>query len=337
MSKFRLTTWNVQNLFRPASGDIAARGLYRQKLAALAQVITEVAPDVLALQEVGGDDALSDLQAAVGADRYDHRAIGRADARGIACAVLSRVRFDVKPADIDEFPEHVRSLGLRELDGQPLTRMGRGGVHVRVTRAGFTADVIVVHLKSKLLTFPGGLFTTNDEALRSRVAAQALARRAAEAACVRNKVNELRDAGRAVAVLGDLNDGAAAATTEILYGPTGSKIETRGFHMADAGDVQRLWNLSGLIPAERRFSRVHAGHGEMLDHILVSEEFLPHEGAVVELGASATALQRRRLPVYLDARVEGLRSIGDDPQREQTEVLPDHAPVSAGFELRAER
>ena len=122
MSGLRLTTWNVQNLFRPAAGDSAARAVYKQKLSALAQVINELAPDVLALQEVGGDDALSDLQTAIGADRYDHRAIGRADARGIACAVLSRVRFAVKPANIDDFPPHVLALGLRELDGQPMTR-----------------------------------------------------------------------------------------------------------------------------------------------------------------------------------------------------------------------
>ncbi len=335
MSTFTLTTWNLQNLFRPATADAAARAIYKRKLAALAQVIAELKPDVLALQEVGGEDALIDLQAAVGVDLYDHRAIGRADARGIACAVLSRVRFEVKPAAVDEFPPSVLALGLRELDGQPMTRMGRGALHVRVTRAGMTVDLVVAHLKSKLLTFPGGLFSTNDEALRARVAAQALARRAAEAACIRSAVNELRNAGRPVAVLGDLNDGIAAATTEILYGPSGSRVETRGFDQEDAGDAQRLWNLSGLIATERRYSRVHAGHAEMLDHIVVSEELLPRE--VGEAGAAGSGENgprlKRRLPVSVDARVEGLRSIGDDPAREQKEVLPDHAPVSAVFGL----
>jgi endonuclease/exonuclease/phosphatase family metal-dependent hydrolase len=335
VTTLRLTTWNVQNLFRPDAKDAESRAVYKQKLAALAQVIAELKPDVLALQEVGGDDALSDLQAAVGVDHYDHRAIGRPDARGIACAVLSRVRFDVKPAHIDDFPPHVLALGLREIDGQPIARMGRGGLHVRVTRAGFSADIIVVHLKSKLLTFPGGLFSTNDEGLRARVAAQALARRAAEAACVRHAVTELRNAARPVAVLGDLNDGLAAATTEILYGPSGSRVDTRGFHKQDAGDAQRLWNLSALIAPERRFSRVHAGQREMLDHILVSEEFLPREAVndagVAGRGESGQTL-KRRLPLSVDARVEGLRSIGDDPSREAREVLPDHAAVSAVFD-----
>ncbi len=73
----------------------------------------------------------------------------------------------------------------------------------------------------------------------------------------------------------------------------------------------------------------------MLDHILVSEEFLPreaHEAVAARRGESGQTL-KRRLPVSVDARVEGLRSIGDDPSREAREVLPDHAAVSAVFGL----
>jgi endonuclease/exonuclease/phosphatase family metal-dependent hydrolase len=37
-----------------------------------------------------------------------------------------------------------------------------------------------------------------------------------------------------VLVMGDLNDGVEAATTQILNGPTGSEIGTVGFDRADA-------------------------------------------------------------------------------------------------------
>jgi hypothetical protein len=43
-----------------------------------------------------------------------------------------------------------------------------------------------------------------------------------------------------VIVLGDLNDEPLAATTQILLGPPGSEIDTRGFDLDDAGDAQRL-------------------------------------------------------------------------------------------------
>ena len=72
-------------------------------------------------------------------------------------------------------------------------------------------------------------------------------------------------------VLGDLNDEPLAATTQILLGPPGSEIDTRGFDLDDAGDGQRLWNLAPrILPEDRRFSRVFNGRPELIDHILVS-------------------------------------------------------------------
>ena len=322
MSTLTLTTWNVQNLFRPPAADKAALVVYRQKLRVLASVIRQLEPEVLALQEVGGDDALSDLQRAIGASLYEHRAIGTPDARGIACAVLSRLRFERRPAAISAYPPNVEALGVADLDGSPIRKMGRSALHVRVRRAGFPLDVIVVHLKSKLLAFPGGLFTTRDELLRARVGALALLKRAAEAATVRTAATQLLQQGRSVAVLGDLNDGPSAATTQLLHGPGGSTLTSRGFHEADDGDAQRLWNVSELIPSARRYSRVHHGAGELLDQILVSEALL-----------ARTKDGKRRVPVRVEARVEGLRSIGDDPRREVLEVMPDHAAVSAVFEV----
>lgn len=53
------------------------------------------------------------------------------------------------------------------------------------------AQLVTCHLKSKLLTFPGGRFFTGDEAERARFAAFALFRRAAEAAAVRRVAIDL--------------------------------------------------------------------------------------------------------------------------------------------------
>jgi predicted extracellular nuclease len=83
-----------------------------------------------------------------------------------------------------------------------------------------------------------------------------------------------QDRERAVVVLGDLNDEPTAATTQILLGPPGSEIGTPGFDRPDQGDGARLWNLAPLIPAERRFSRVFRGRGELIDHTLVSHAVL---------------------------------------------------------------
>lgn len=54
-------TWNLENFFRPGSGGPKTKGEYAKKLNALSGVLTDLAPDVLAVQEVGAPEALTDL------------------------------------------------------------------------------------------------------------------------------------------------------------------------------------------------------------------------------------------------------------------------------------
>ncbi len=57
-----LGTWNLENLFRPGSdGGPDSAQEYQAKLDSLATTITSMAPDVLAVQEVGDPEALADL------------------------------------------------------------------------------------------------------------------------------------------------------------------------------------------------------------------------------------------------------------------------------------
>src|SRR4029453_1139203 len=126
-----------------------------------------------------------------------------------------------------------------------LGQMGRGALAVTVTSdAGIPVRLITTHLKSKLLTFPGGRFTPHDEDERARYAAYALARRAPEAPPARRAVPPaLGGQGdqRPVVLTGDLNDTVQAATTQLLQGPPGSEIGTRGFTQPDRGDPWGAW------------------------------------------------------------------------------------------------
>jgi hypothetical protein len=163
-------------------------------------------------------------------------------------------------------------------------------------------------------------FDTCDEGERARYGVYALTRRAAEAATVRAAATSLLDGhgqeGRLI-VLGDLNDGPDAATTQILYGPPGSEIGTDGFDQADRGDGQRLWNLAARIPEAQRFSRVYGGRGELIDHIPVSRALVNSvaDGAVHTDGAGPTP------------------SINDRPAERRNAAGSDHRPVIAQFDL----
>ena len=310
-----VATWNLENLFRPDSdegpGDDQA---YEAKLTELARVIGDIGPDVLAVQEVGDPEALEDLRGHLDGDWQAETSEFR-DRRGSRVGFLSRLEL----AEIDQvraFPEHLAPVQVDD-EGATVVQMGRGALRVRVSTEGRDVDLVNCHLKSKLLTFPGGRFYPRDEGERARFGAYALYRRTAEAVTVRRYADELLDGDgrdRAVIVLGDLNDEPPAATTQILLGPPGSEIGTPGFDTEDQGDAWRLWNLAPLIPAERRFSRRFRGRGELIDHLLVSHA-LVHRITQADTG-----------PVDPP-------SITEDPTDRRDEPASDHAPVWARFDL----
>jgi hypothetical protein len=106
---------------------------------------------------------------------------------------------------ISEFPDGLAPVQVDD-DGTTMAEMGRGALRVRVGVDGRDVDLVSCHLRSKLLTFPGGRFRPRDEGERARFAGYALYRRAAEAVTLRAFANELLDGQgreRAVVVLGD--------------------------------------------------------------------------------------------------------------------------------------
>ncbi|MFD7709432.1 endonuclease/exonuclease/phosphatase family protein [Streptomyces sp. NPDC059785] len=310
-----LATWNLENLYRPGSPygpkDKAA---YEAKLAALASVVRALDPALLAVQEVGDPGALEDLAGLLGGGDWHITLSGHPDGRGIRVGFLSRRPVWVL-ADTTAFPPLLRPVQGADV-GEPVRQAGRGFLAVEVSVASLVLRVAVCHLKSKLLSYPGGRFRPVDEGERARYGAYALYRRTAEAASLRALVDELLAGDgrtRDVAVLGDLNDEVQAATTQILLGPPGSEIGTPGYGQPDRGDAARLWNVAPLIPAERRFSRVNSGRRELIDHLLVSHRLVRR---VTAAGTGTPEADAPRLP-----------SVGPDPAARRSAAGSDHAPV----------
>ncbi|EPH43008.1 endonuclease/exonuclease/phosphatase family protein [Streptomyces aurantiacus] len=318
-----LGTWNLENLFRPGgpSGP-TDKTAYEAKLAALAETVSALDPSLLGVQEIGDPAALDDLAGMLDGDW--HTAVSQhADDRGIRVGFLSRLDLEVL-ADVEAFPPKLRPVQGDDA-GRQVSATGRGLFAVRVVSRAIALDAAVCHLKSKLLTYPGGRFQPRDEGERARVGAYALYRRTAEAATLRALADQLLDGegrSRDVAVLGDLNDEAAAATTQILLGPPGSELGTPGHGRPDKGDATRLWNVAPLIPAERRFSRVNFGRRELIDHVLLSHRLT---GRVVATGEAGTGLPE-------DTAAPALPSVGADPQERRDAAGSDHAPVWIRFQ-----
>jgi endonuclease/exonuclease/phosphatase family metal-dependent hydrolase len=296
-----VATWNLENLYLPG-GEFGPRdeAAYEAKLAALAATIEAMRPDVLAVQEVGDPAALDDLVERVGGTW--HVALSTdPDERGIRVGFVSRLAIDAAEG-FRRFPDRLERVQLED-DGETTGEMGRGGLAIRTGGV----DLVTCHLKSKLLSFPGGRFNPRDEGERARYGAYALYRRAAEAVTVRARADALLTDGDVI-VLGDLNDEVQAATTQILLGPPGSEIGTPGFDAPDKGDPLRLWNLAPLIPAERRFTRIYRGRRELIDHVLMSKTLVDRVTRV-------------------DTTTARLPSIDDDPSTRRDAPGSDHSPV----------
>lgn len=313
---FTITTWNVQNF---AQSD----AVYADKLDFLAGTLQVIDPDVVALQEILDENALEDLADRLG---YEHVA-APPDGRGIRVAFLTRNAPVGAPREIDQWqlPPNVE---VHEFDSDGtmsvVAAFPRAALQITVSHGGRQIDIINTHLKSKLLSF-GGNFSTANETLRARTAYFALQRRAAEAVTLREEVSTLLEAGREVVLLGDLNDGPDAATTQILYGPpngqpNGPEDETKAsgaFQRPDNDDPRRMFNVVRFVPIKVRWSRKFNGEGEMLDQILASEGLMPRQGTL------------RQVPTITIYNEDTPNLVGPHPT--VGGVIPDHAPVTAAF------
>jgi endonuclease/exonuclease/phosphatase family metal-dependent hydrolase len=336
--------------FLPAEeGGSNDESVFQHKLGLLAAVIDQEAPDVLALQEIGSEGALTALQNRLGRPML-HAAVGEPDRRGIRVAVLS-VPALTSTAKHRGFPDTLRPIQSRDLafddpatpaDEASTSQMGRGALEVSIDVDGTPVTVLTAHFKSKLITYPnppgasgGTRFSPRDEGERHRYAGYAVNLRTAEAVTIRARLDALLDrpgdprdgTGRDTAVVfcGDLNDEVEAATTQIIKGPGGSEIDLRpgsGFSRPDRGDGHRMWNLAPLLPAAPDgtppFTRVFKGRGELIDHIFATHRLV----------------NPQRLPTpHTMQTAQPLPSVDETPTARRDDPGSDHAAVVAAFEV----
>ncbi|MCO1597640.1 endonuclease/exonuclease/phosphatase family protein [Micromonospora sp. RHAY321] len=304
-------TWNVENLFRPDDTDPSAAETYAAKLTYLAGLISGTGADVVALQEIGSPVAADDLRAALG-EPWQAVVSTHPDGRGIRVAVLARHTL-TEEAQVTALPQ-AGLPAVPDVDSDTLTHLGRGAVQVHVDCGGPGLRLVTAHLKSKLLTYPGGRRYPLTEDERARGAGYALLRRTAEAVALRVHLNDVLaesavngQPGMPTILCGDLNDGPDAVTTVLLEGPADGDV-----HRPDKGDAVRLYNLGRRLPPARGYSRIYQGRGELIDHILATRD-----------------LQLRL--VGIDSLVDDITSIGVSTRSREAAIVPDHAPVIARF------
>lgn len=344
-TQFSVMTWNVENLFPPGSftgpnsRNPVTQADFEAKIDTVSNFILGlvIQPDVIALQEIGGQNdadmrSLDALQQALGG-LYDQRAVSQfPDSRHIRVAFLSRLPL-LEHLDIRNFPDG--PMAEVQDFNSIRTTMSRGALKVEVEpRPGVRVRLVTMHLKSKLLTFPGRggspSFSTSDETVRAFAAGIALNRRAAEAVTGRTFISEEMEAepDTHTILLGDMNDEPLAATSQVFLGPPDADIQTN-----DQFDSVRLYNLVDAVPVRGpnwhtflspdtapHFTRIHDGRGEIIDHIMASKRLIfPEDEFAVD--------------VRIFKEVIAGQIVGANPNARLSSAVPDHAPVMARFEI----
>jgi endonuclease/exonuclease/phosphatase family metal-dependent hydrolase len=306
-----LATFNVKNLLHPA--DEAGRAVLAEKLEWLARMIRACDADVLGLQEVGPPALLAALLAKVrsagGGGAYGEPVLGTADARGIRCALVSRVPVAdarVHTAASLAFPVFVEGDPAPFGSRVPLRR---GVVHARVEAPGWgPVHVLVAHFKSPRPVPLRGAASDVVEPRTARERAEGVLRslvwRAAEALHVRGIVDAIvttaaaADGAARVAVLGDLND--------VPDSPVVSAVRGSGDGI--------LLDCATAVPEARRFSAMHDGRRTQIDHVLATASLYAH-------------LVRAR---FLNDELR--EHTWREDEGEAPTVDSDHAPLVACFE-----
>jgi endonuclease/exonuclease/phosphatase family metal-dependent hydrolase len=298
-----LATFNVKNLLEPR--DDATRAILADKLDWTARMLRACDADIVGLQEVGPPELLGAVVARL--EGYGARVLGTADARGIRCALVSRLPLleaRVHVADAIPFPV------FREGDPQPFGSripLRRGIVHARADAPGLgPVDVLVAHLKSPrpmpLRDAQGRELEPQTPRGRSEGVLRSLVWRAAEALHIRGIVDTLldADAGARVAVVGDLNDVPGSPVVSALQGR----------------DDGMLLDCAAQVPPEGRFSAIHAGRRSQIDHVL----------------ATASLYARLREARFLNAELREHILLEPAGEEEPPTIDSDHAPLVVRFE-----
>jgi endonuclease/exonuclease/phosphatase family metal-dependent hydrolase len=256
-----VATYNVKNLLDP--GSQAAKDVLPAKLRNIASMLRACDADVVGLQEIGSEALLAQVL-----DHLDARGgyaivMGTADARGIACALLSRVRVResrVHTAAALPFPR------FRQDDPPPFGAripLRRGVVHACVEASGLgPVHVLVGHFKSSrpvpARDAAGNALPPLAPRDRSEGYLRSLVWRASEALYVRGVVDDVlaREPGAHVAAVGDFNDVATSPVLRALRGD---------------GPGALLDCTSGVDPSVR-FSHYHDARPVQIDHVLATPD-----------------------------------------------------------------
>jgi predicted extracellular nuclease len=280
-------TANVLNLANPgrmfyANQDVYSQRDFERKIDWLGGRIAALNADILTVQEVWDDAA---LKAAVHHSglRYSSVIVPGAENDETHNGAVNTPRVGiVTRLDVDniqsiaQFPDNMRvqvpELGEHaKFERPPLLATLR-------MKHGQPVHVLTAHLKSKRPKFlqdAQGQPTEDrdDPKIQTRATLRSLIIRGAEAAALRSIVIDvLKRTHEPLIVMGDFNDGPHSVTTQMIAATSEVAYDKGARDTALFNAYEEQGEMA--LKKDVAYSHIHQGFPEVLDQILVSEEFL---------------------------------------------------------------
>jgi len=331
MRSLRIATLNCLNLALPGrrfypGAEPYGPDEYIAKTQWLASMFDRLAADVVLVQEIFHEQALSDVarQTARGARAWS-LAVPFADQINDKPRLGLAWRDALHP-QLDSIVDLPRGQSVTVPDKGEHAQFSRPLLRARLDLpdvAGGTALTLLnVHLKSRRPEYLEGE-DRNDPRLEARAQLRSLVMRGAEAAALRTIVIEAtRGARTPLIVAGDFNDDLRSVTTQMVADTSWKPDDRpqRNHMLFDALDVERRrWPGRGRDVA---YTILHGGEPERIDQVLVSEAFVsPSKHAIGHVAGAAILndhlAERRR--ARGDARGASAPDLG--------RIYSDHAAV----------
>ena len=280
-----VATSNVLNLAAPnrayyPNQDAYSQSQYQRKLEWLGGRLSAANADVVAVQEVWDESALKGAVHASGM-RYATVIAPGAEQDGAlqgtpAVGLITRLDV-VSTQSLPDLPAHAQ---VEVPDCGLVTQFARPPLMAKLRmKHGLAFTVITAHLKSKrpkYLQDDSGqaLEDRDDPAITARATLRSLVLRASEAAGLRATIaNVLANTREPLILMGDFNDGPHSVTTQLMAATSEVAYNRKARDTA----LYNAWEVQGEAALKRDvgYSHIYQGWPELLDHIFVSEEFVP--------------------------------------------------------------
>lgn len=294
---FRVASFNVLNLVRPGVRyydlSVYSEDEHEQKINWIAQTLDRCQADIIGFQEVFSSGS---LQSAVSLSQHfpNHSQVlspgadaesNEEDGKALRPKVGLATRFQIlRHESIKEFPSSAdfqipskSPEGIEQLIDVPIKQFERPPLRaeILIPDADVTVVVYVAHLKSKRPIYKEDEDRENPihRALGS-LRAQVI--RSLEASALRSRiVKDIEKNRQPLIVLGDLNDTVESTSTQIIAGqaphyrwPAKIKRMYWDVLLYSTNTIQTRQDLKDFS-----YTHIHHGQRDVLDHILVSQEF----------------------------------------------------------------